>query len=120
MPDINSRLGVPGIYLKEAVARARLVRPIKASDQYKGYNNEDGDEATGDTCQTTKQKPLKQRPAGQAKTNLPDNKAKPPKIKKEKIKKFIKENDKSKGCSKCSHSETGCYKCNPVKKLQYE
>ena len=94
--------------------------PIKANGQYKGYNNEDGDEATGDTCsQATKQKPLKKRPAGQAKTNLPD-KAKSQKIKKETIKKLIKENDQSKGCSKCRYGKTGCMKCNPIKKAAYE
>ena len=52
---------------------------------------------------------------------MPDNKAKSPKIKKEKIKKCIKDKkDKSKGCSKCRYSQTGCFKCNPIKKLQYE
>ena len=41
-------------------------------------------------------------------------------MEKKKIKKFIKENDKAKGCSKCRHSQTGCMKCNPIKKAAYE
>ena len=51
---------------------------------------------------------------------MPDNKAKSAKIEKKKIKEVIKENDKSKGCSKCRHSQTGCMKCNPIKKAAYE
>jgi len=104
-------MNVPG--MKEALAAARLVPPINASDQYKGEKNEEGDEAVGDTFQTTKQQPLKKRPAGQAKTNLPDNKANSRKIIKGKT-------DKSQGCSKCRYGETGCYRCNPTKKKQYE
>ena len=45
--------------MKKAVEKTRLVPPIKASDQYKGYDNDEGDEAMGDTFQTTKQQPLK-------------------------------------------------------------
>ena len=53
--------------IADIVLNPMQVPPIKANGQYKGYNNEDGDEATGDTCQTTKQKPLNKRPAGQIK-----------------------------------------------------
>ena len=56
------------------------------------------------TCQTT----IKKRPDGQAKTNTPDNKGKSPKIKKETIKKGIKDK-KDEGLHKMPlYGPTGC------------